>query len=227
MSHSEEVDSRVCFSIDWLVAAVQMLHERHISLGGSAWSLIASRVRGAQDALGVKMVMTGLGMKADWAREEGKLDEALAIFEKLASLVKPDNSRYYLEVAGAIRVLLEKGEQATAFDLMGRSASTAVDTPAMLAWVAFDMLVLARYGDLAESVKTPVFLEALDTYERRFLPDKTLGLADLWRRDPQQALDTLLDHSPHPPPRWSRTRPRKVKVNRADPRRRINDEDSR
>ncbi len=200
MSDSEKVDSRVCFLIDWLAAAVQVLHERNISPG--LVNMIVDRLEGysgRQDALGLKMLMTGLGMKGQWAHEEGRLDEALALYERLSSLVGPDDPRHYLDIAGVVRVLLEKGEQAAAFHRMGSSAATAVDTTTLSAQVAFDMLVLARYGDLAESVKTEVFLEALDKYERRFLPEENLGLVDLWRRDPQRALDVLLDHSPHPP----------------------------
>jgi hypothetical protein len=199
MGSSGQLDSRVSFLIDWLVATLLKLHEHKIS--PSLVQMIVDRLEqyaGTPDALGSEMVRTGLSLKAEWARDEGRFDGALWLLERLASLTRPDDSRYYLEIAGIVRVLIDKGEYGSAWDLMGRSAMTAMDDEGVPSWNACDMLAIGRFGDLAESVKSTVFMEALGRYESRFLADKNLGLADLWRREPRKALELLLGYSPHP-----------------------------
>lgn len=199
MSCSEEVDSRVHFLIDWLVSALLALHEHKISPG--LVQMIVDRLEqhgGAQDALGLKMVMTSLGIKADWAWEEGRLDEAVILFERLMSLVKPDDPRYYHEVAGKVRVLFDKGNHLAAFDLIGRSALTAMGVDELAGREAFEMLALSKFGDLHESVKSQVLLDAIARYESRFLANEEIHLARLWKDDPHKALDTLLAYSPSP-----------------------------
>lgn len=200
MSSSEQIDSRARLLIEWLIASVLKLREHRISPG--LVQMIVDRLEehgGTADAIGLRMMMAGLGMKADWAWEEGRLDEAQMLFERLMSLVKPDDSRYYLETAGMVRVLFDKDDQAAAFDLMGRSAMAAMNAEGLPIWHAFDMLALAQFGDLAASLESSVFLEAVAQYESRCLADRHLALAVLWHQDPQEALDTLLEHSPHPP----------------------------
>ena len=60
MSSSEQIDPRISFLIDWLFATVQQLHDREISPG--LVQMIVDRLEqhgGTEDALGLKMTMTG------------------------------------------------------------------------------------------------------------------------------------------------------------------------
>ncbi|MGQ9650965.1 MAG: tetratricopeptide repeat protein [Phycisphaerae bacterium] len=197
---ANEIDSRVHCLIDWLVAAVLQLLDHKIGPGLVQNIVDGSREHGEkQHVLGSKMTMTGLGTKAHWAWDEGRLDEAETLFERLISLVKPDDPHDHLEVAGMVRVLFDKGDQAVAFDLLGRSAMTAMDDQVLLVREAFGMIEMAKFRDVGESVNCTVFLEAIGQYECRHLAEKKLGLVDLWRRDPRRVLVILLDHSPQPP----------------------------
>ena len=133
---------------------------------------------------------------------------AQSLFERLMSLAKPDDARYYLEVAGLVRVLFDKGDHAAAFDLLGRSALTAMDSQGLPIREAFDMLAMAKFGDLAASVNSTVFLEAVGRYESRHLANENLGLADLWRQDPRKrSIDCWITPSIRPRTFRAETRP--------------------
>lgn len=152
--------------------------------------------RGPEDRL-IRAVATSL--KARHAMHRGDSDEAIRLFWAAAEMRDEDDESRYLELMAIVRIHFEQGRYAQGFQVTGQWARKAMRIPELFEGVPYDMLILARFGDLSISPTVPEFLEALADYESRFLADKNLGLAELWRHDPEKGLDLLLRHSPHPP----------------------------
>jgi len=187
---------RVQLLLDLLCSALSELQE---SRPGFAGGLIRRMLNyepctDPEDRL-IRLV--GTELKADQATALGKHDEALLLLQQAADMRDDDDDARYIDLAGMVRIHFDRGDQLAGFELLAKWALTAVRNEALPSWVAFDMLILAQFGDLAVSLQVPAFLDALTAYESRFLPDKGLSLAESWRDDPTRALETLLPHNPH------------------------------
>ena len=135
---------------------------------------------------------------------QGSLDEALLLFQQAVAMREEDDDFRYIDGMAMVRIHFDKGAHAEGFRVIGDLAATASRVHSFGPAEAYGILSLAKFGELSASVQVPEFLDALAQYESRFLADKNLGLAELWRQDPERGLDILLEHSPHPPPPWER-----------------------
>jgi len=124
-------------------------------------------------------------------------DEALRLLGQAVELRDVDDDSRYIDLASMVRIHLNKCDQIAAYQLMADSAVTAIRTESLPHWVAYDMLILAQFGDLHTPLKVPAYFAALEAYESCVLDDKNLDLANVWKKDPERALSLLIHHNPH------------------------------